>query len=223
MIRVVVTDDIEDIRDYFRMIIDREQDMEVVGVASNGEEAMRIAREARPHIMLMDIEMESEFAGIHAIEEIKRTMPEIKVIVLTIHAEDDVMFKAYGAGAMDFIVKTSSIADIINSIRNAHNNSLYMRPEIAEKILGEFTKLHNEKNSLIYTLNIVSKLTNSEFEIVRAIYNGLTYKNIAKERSVEEVTIRTQVNKILKKFNQGNMKEVVASLRELKIFEIYSR
>ncbi|RED77592.1 response regulator transcription factor [Cohnella phaseoli] len=223
MIKVAVTDDIEDIRDYFRMIIDREQDMEAVGVASDGEEAVQLAREVRPDIMLMDIEMETEDAGIRAIQRIKGELPEIKIIVLTIHEEDDVMFKAYGAGALDFIVKTSSIADIVNSIRSAHRNSLFMRPEIAEKILGEFAKLRNEKDSLIYTLNIVSKLTTSEFEIVRSIYNGLTYRNIAKERSVEEVTIRTQVNKILKKFNQSSMKEVVANLRELKIFDVYKK
>ncbi|MFD0960705.1 response regulator [Paenibacillus chungangensis] len=197
--------------------------MEVVGTASSGKEAVQLAHKARPDIMLIDIEMETETSGLEAIEHIKRELLDMKIIVLTIHAEDDVMFRAYGAGAMDFIVKTNSISVIIDSIRSAYNNRLYMRPEIAEKILGELTKLQNEKSSLIYTLNIISKLTATEFEIVRAIYDGSTYKSIASERSVEEVTIRTQVNKILKKFNKGRMSEVVAVLRELKVFDIYSR
>ncbi|NOU86372.1 response regulator [Paenibacillus sp. LMG 31460] len=222
-IRIVVTDDIEDIRDYFKMILDREADIEVIGMAASGEESVRIVSACSPDIVLMDIEMESAMAGIEAIARIKAEKPYVKIIVLTIHEEDEVLFKAYGAGAVDYIVKTSSIADILNSIRSAHQNRLYMRPEIAGKILGEFTKLQNEKNSLIYTLNIVSKLTDTEFGILTAVYKGFTYKEIAKERHVEEVTIRTQVNKILKKFEKGSMKEVVSILRELKILDIYSR
>jgi DNA-binding NarL/FixJ family response regulator len=221
-IRIVVVDDIEDIRSYFRMILTRETDMEVVGTASSGEQAVQVVLETEPDIVLMDIEMETETAGIEAIERIREKLPQVKIIVLTIHQEDAVLFRAYGAGAMDYIIKTMSIADILTSIRSAANNQLYMRPEIAEKILGEFTKLQNEKSSLIYTLNIVSKLTATEFEILKAIHRGSTYRDIAAERFVEEVTIRTQVNKILKKFEKDSMKEVVALLKQLKIFEIYS-
>ncbi|MCU6710232.1 response regulator transcription factor [Paenibacillus sp. J5C_2022] len=222
-IRIVVADDIEDIRNYFRMILDRETDIEVIAMAGSGEEAVEVVREGSPDVVLMDIEMETPLAGIDAIGRIKAEWPEVKIIVLTIHEEDDVLFQAYGAGAVDYIVKTSSIADILNSIRSAHRDRLYMRPEIAEKILGEFSKLQNEKNSLIYTLNIMSRLTDSEFAILTSVYEGATYKEIAKSRYVEEVTIRTQVNKILKKFKMRSMKEVMGSLHELKVFDIYKR
>lgn len=222
-IRIVVVDDMEDIRNYFKMISSNEGDMEVVGTASSGEEACKVVLELKPDIVLMDIQMETDMAGINAIQYIKERLEQIKIIVLTIHEEDELIFKAYGAGAMDYIVKTSSIVDIIHSIRNVYHNKFSLRPELTEKILSEFSRLHNEKSSMIYTLNIISLLTNAEYDILKAIYQGQTYKQIAKQRFVEEVTIRTQVNKILKKFDKRSMKEVIRILKELNIIEIYDK
>ena len=158
-IRVVIVDDISDIKDYFKMIIDREGDMEVVGTASSGKEAFEVAKKMLPDIMLIDIQMETEFAGIDAIKNIKEKMPDVKVIVLTVHEEDEILFRAYAAGAIDFITKNSSLANILNSIRSVYNNSLSMRPDVAEKLLNEFSRLRNEQGSMIYTLNTISKLT----------------------------------------------------------------
>lgn len=218
----MIADDLEEIRDYFKMILERESDMQVAGIAASGEEAVRVAMELKPDIILMDIQMETDTAGITAIQKIKEELPNTKIIVLTIHEEDDLLFKAYSAGAIDYIVKTCSIVDIIGSIRNVYRNKLSLRPEIAEKILNEFSRMKKEQSIMIDTLNIISKLTNSEFEILKAIYGGHTYKQIAKERFVQEVTIRTQVNKILKKYDKKNMQEVVKLLKQLKVFDVYN-
>lgn len=220
-IRIVIADDIEDIRDYFRIILSREPDMEVVGTASSSEGAVTVVRETKPDIILMDVQMETENAGIHAIRKIKQEYEHVKIIVLTIHEENELLFQAYGLGAMDYIVKTSSLVDVLSSIRDVYNNKLSLRPEIAEKILAEFARLHCERSSMVNTLNIVSKLTNTEFEILKAICKGISYKQIAKQRYVEDVTVRTQVNKILKKFGKGSMKEVIKLVKQLKIFDIY--
>ncbi len=220
-IRVLVVDDLKDIRDYFSMILNNEPDIEVVGTASSGKEAILIAEKLKPDIILMDVQMESEFAGIQAIESICDKDRDVKIIVLTIHEDDETLYRAYASGAMDFIVKTSSIVDIINSIKNVHKNKLQLRPEVAEKILDEFTRMKRHQRSLIFTLNIISKLTNAEYEILREVYLGNTYRKIAKKRMVEEVTIRSQANKIIKKFEKRNMKEIVNLLKQLKIFEIY--
>lgn len=221
-IRVVIADDMAKIRDYFSMILSSESDMEVIGTASSGAEAYRISMENKPDIVLMDVQMEAEMAGIDATQRLKQDLDGVKVIILTIHEEDEIIFKAYAAGAMDYIVKTSSIVDVITSIRNVYNNRLSLRPEYAEKIVGEFTRIKNEQKSMVYTLNIVSRLTNTEFEILKDVYAGKTYRQIAKQRSVEDVTIRSQVNRILKKFEKESMKEVLNLLKELRIFDIYS-
>ncbi len=220
-IRIVIVDDFEDIRNHFKMILARETDMEVVATASSGAEGYEVVMQHQPDIVLMDVQMETEMAGIETTRKIKEQMDAIKVIVLTIHEEDEILFKAYGAGAIDYIVKTSSIVEILNSIRNVYNNKLSLRPEVAGKIITEFARLQNEQSNLVGTLNVMSKLTNTEFIILKAIYGGKTYQQIAKERFVEEVTIRTQVNKILKKFEKQSMKEVIKALKELRIFDIY--
>ena len=220
-IKVLIADDTQHIREYFNMILSQEQSMEVVGLAASGQEAYDRALELAPDVILMDIQMEHELAGIDAIYKIKEKLKDAKIIVITIHQDDETLFKAYAAGAMDYIVKTSSIVEIISSIVNVYNNKLFLRPEISQKILDEFSRMKNERESLISTLNVVSKLTNTEYDVLKAIYSGKKYSQIAKERFVEEVTIRTQVNKILKKFRMESMKSVIKELRELKIFDIY--
>ncbi|GAA0179552.1 response regulator transcription factor [Clostridium sediminicola] len=220
-IKIVIVDDMKNIVDYFKMILNNEPDMEVIGTANSGIEGVKVVKEQKPDVVLMDIQMESRMAGIEAIKLIKEELANVKIIVLTIHQEDELLFAAYSSGAMDYIVKTSSVVKILQSIRNVYNNQLSLRPDIAEKILGEFTRLRNAQSSLIETLNIVSKLTNSEFEILKAVYNGCKYKQIAKQRYVEEITIRGQVNKILKKFQEKKMKDVVKKLKQLNFFDIY--
>ncbi len=221
-IRIVICEDMEEIQNYFKLIIARESDMEVVGTATSFETACSTVLELKPDIVLMDVQMDTDMAGVDAIEYIKKRMQEVKIIVLTIHEEDEIIFKAYSAGAMDFITKTSSIVDILSSIRNVYKNNISLRPEVAQKIIGEFSRLRNEHSSMIYTLNVMSKLTSSEMEILKALYQGKSYRQVAQERCVEEVTIRTQINRILKKFDKGNIKEVVTLLKELRIFELYS-
>ncbi|MDF2926695.1 MAG: two component transcriptional regulator, LuxR family [Paenibacillaceae bacterium] len=220
-IRIVIVDDIPEIRDYFAMVLEKEQDMSIAGTAASGVEAYEVVAKLLPDIVLMDIQMETEYAGIEAIRRIKADFPETKIIVLTISEDDEVLLKAFGAGAVDYIVKKSSIVEKLNSIRNAYSNTLQMRPEVSRKILTELTRLQNAQSSLIYTLNIMSKLTPSEYEILKDIYHGKKYRIIAEERQVEEVTIRTQVNRILKKFGRKKMSEVIQVLAHLRIFDIY--
>ena len=93
------------------------------------------------------------------------------------------------------------------------SSRLGMRPEIAHKIMAEFARLRNERTGLLHALEIVSKLTNAEIEIIRAVYHGGSYRDIAKARFVEVGTIKTQINHILKKFEMRRMRDVVVFLR----------
>lgn len=221
-IKIVIVDDSREVTDYFNGILSNEKDMVVLGEANTKEEALALIAEKQPDIVLTDIQMETEETGIEIARYVKETFPDIKIIVLTIHEEDDLLFKAYAEGAMDYIVKTSSIVDIIMSIRNVHWNKMSLRPEVAKKIINEFSRLIKQKDHLIHSLNVMSKLTNAEFEILQAVYKGKSYRTIARERFVEEVTIRTQVNKILKKFHMKRMKDVINLVNQWDVFEIYN-
>ena len=194
----------------------------MIGEVSSGEECVERAREKRPDIILMDIQMETETAGIDAAKVIHDSMPECKIIMLTIHSDDEMLFQAYSSGALDFIVKTDSIAKIISSIQSVSRNQMQLRSDVAAKIITEFQRIKNEKASLLYTLNILSKMTNSEFEVLCCIYNGDTYKEVAKTRFVSEVTIKSQVNSILRKFGMKRMKDVIATLNQVDFAQLAS-
>lgn len=219
-IKLMIVDDMKDIREYFNMILSKEPDIEVVGLASSGIEAVQIARDLKPDVILMDIQMETRTAGIDATTVIKGMDPNVKIIILTIHEEDEYLFQAYCAGVMDYIVKTDSISQIINSIRTVFSNKLMLRPGIADKIIDEFSRLKTQQNSLIYILNIISRLTNSEFEILKCFYEGSTYKTISETRFVSPATVKSQVNSILKKFEMKSMKDVIKLLRQMNFSEI---
>jgi len=220
-IRIMIVDDIDKLVEFFEKIISAEDDMEVVGTASSGKEAVEKVELLKPDIVLMDIQMETDEAGIEATEKIKEKNPDIKIIMLTIHDDADIIFNSYVAGAMDFLLKNSSVVKIIKSIRDVHANSLQMRAEVAEKILGEMTRLKTENNSMLYMTNLISKLTNTEVQILKLVYSGYKYKQIAAMRSIEEATVRTHINHILTKLEFKNMKEVIKTLESLGIMEYF--
>lgn len=222
-IKLLIVDDMADIREYFQMILSREPDIEVIGLATSGIEAVQKAKELKPDVILMDVQMETRTAGIDATVEIKKDNPYIKIIILTIHEEDEYIFQAYCAGVMDYIVKTDSISQILNSIRTVYTNKLMLRPGVANKIIDEFTRMKTQQTSLIYVLNIVSKLTNSEYDILKSFYEGGTYKSIAAARYVSISTVKSQVNSILKKFEMKTMKDVIKLLKQINFSEFFDR
>ncbi|RKM63413.1 DNA-binding response regulator [Butyrivibrio sp. XB500-5] len=212
-IKILIADDNNEIRDYFGGIIFHEPDMELMGSVSSGIDAVSFALENKPDIVLMDIQMETRTAGIDAAKRILAEDNNIKIVILTILEDDDLLFQAYCAGVMDYIIKTDSITQVLSSIRNVYKNQLILRPQYAEKIIEELSHVKEQQKSLFMFMNILTKLSNSEFEILKSLYMGMTYKQISELRYVSTVTIKSQVHSILKKFNMKNIKEVLKELR----------
>jgi DNA-binding NarL/FixJ family response regulator len=219
-IRVLIADDTVEIAHYFAHIIRQEEDIEVAGLAFSGEEAVAKVRKLNPHIVLMDIQMETKTAGIDAIEKIRDFNPAIKTIILTIHSRDDLIFKAYTVGAMDYIIKTSPVEEILKSIRAVASNSLMLRPEIANRIIAESRRISETQSRVKEVLKVMMKISNTEYEIIKMAYDGYPYKKIAEQRFVEETTIRSEIYWILKKFNKKKMKDVIALLKEINFFTL---
>jgi len=217
-IKVLIVDDMPQIMDYFTMIVNNEAGMKVVGTASTGSEAVLQAQKLKPDVILMDIQMETDTAGIDAVAKISQLLPDIKIIMLTIHGDDENIMSSYVAGATDFIIKTASVVEVITAIREAVDCTS-VRPVINKKIVDEMVKLRTERDSLFYVINLITRLTPSEFEVLKFVYNGSSYRQIAKIRQVEEGTIRSLVNKILKKMSAKSMRELVDRLRDLNIIE----
>ena len=220
-IGVLIADDAKEIADYFAGIIRNEADLEVVALASSGEEAVAKAQALNPHIVLMDIQMETKTAGLDAIKRIREFNPAIKAIILTIHSRDDLIFKAYTVGAMDYIIKTSPVEDILKSIRAAASNSLMLRPEIANKLMKESRRISENQSKMKEVLKVMMKISNTEFEIIRMAFDGYSYREIAEKRFVEETTIRSEIYRILKKFNKKKMKDVILLLKEINFVDLF--
>ena len=212
MIRIMMADDNPEVRSYFSNILTHEGDMELVACVASGAEAVRMARELKPDIILMDIQMETRIAGISASKQILAELPQAKIIILTILEDDDLLFQAYCAGVADYIIKTDSISQILTSIRNAYQNQFVLRAAYAEKIIDELKRVKEEKASLLYSLNLLTKLSNSEFEVLKSLYLGMNSRQIAEARYVSPGTVKTQIHSILQKFGLKSMKEVIRQL-----------
>jgi DNA-binding NarL/FixJ family response regulator len=221
MIGVLIADDAKEIAAYFAGIIRQEDDMEVLGLASSGEEAVEKARLLNPQIILMDIQMETKTAGLDAIKQIRDYNPAIKVIIITIHSRDDLIFKAYTVGAMDYIIKTSPVETILKSIRDAASNNLMLRPEIAKKIMEESRRISEKQSKMKEVLKVMMTISNTEFEIIRMAFDGYSYRDMADQRFVEETTIRSEIYRILKKFEKNRMKDVVSLLKEIHFDDLF--
>ena len=219
-IRIIMADDNPEIRSYFSGLLSQEPDMELVGSASSGAEAVRLAREKKPDIVLMDIQMETRVAGITASRQILAELPETKVIILTILEDDDLLFQAYCAGVIDYIIKTDAVSQILTSVRNAYRNQLILRPQYAEKIIDELKRVKEEQHSLLYSLTILTRLSNSEFEVLKSLYQGMNARRISEERFVSLGTVKTQIHSILKKFGLKSVSEVVRLLHDIPFEDI---
>ncbi|MBQ4436328.1 MAG: response regulator transcription factor [Clostridia bacterium] len=214
-IRIIMADDNPEICSHFSTILAREPDLELIGSASTGAEAVQLTRTLRPDIVLMDIQMETRVAGIIASRQILTELPDTRVIILTILEDDDLLFQAYCAGVIDYIIKTDAADQIVTSIRNAYRNQLVLRPQYAEKIIDELKRVKEEQYSLLYSLNMLSKLSNSEFEVLKSLYQGLNARQISEERFVSLGTVKTQIHSILQKFGLKSASEVVRKLHEI--------
>ena len=218
MIKVLICDDIERIREYIGMIVSADDKIEVVGMAASGEECVSAARRYHPDIILMDIQMETENAGIVATKKITSEDPKIKIIVLTMYG-DELIMEAYHAGAVDYIIKPGTPGEIINRIKTVYANDNFIGPIIAHKVCTEYKKLKQRQESILFFINGFSNLTKTEREILKLLYLGYNKPQISKMRVSELSTTISHIKQIKKKLNFSSTKDLVSFLKKTRIFE----
>lgn len=216
-IKVLIAEDMEPIRRKYVKIINASEDLEVVSDVGSGEEAVKQAKERKPDVVLMDIEMETPDAGIRATQRILQDNPDERIIILTVYEEDELIFTAFQLGVCDYILKNASQEEIIKSIHNAYENHCPLRPEIASRILGEFKRVRSYETSFLYAVNIVSTLTTTELEILELLLEGKTRKEICRLRQVEMSTVKTQIHNVLQKFNKTSMDEIIDMINNMNL------
>lgn len=218
-IRLAMCDDMNSYCHYLQRSFSKSEDIEIVGVANSAKECILMVEKCMPDVLLLDVQMERETSGIEIIPALLKSSPDTKIIILTIHYEENLVFKALTYGAVDYAIKSESDDELIELVRKTYNNIPTLSNKTIQAIINEGAKIKQQNSSLMYMINTVAKLTKSELNILYDLHLGLSYREIAKKRYVEEITIRSQVSRILKKFDESNIKEIVKSLDELQFFE----
>jgi NarL family two-component system response regulator LiaR len=196
MIRVLVVDDHTIVRKGTRALLAEVEDIEVVGEAADGREAVAQAESLRPDVVLMDLVM-PVMDGIEATRQISSSQPETRILALTSFAADDKVFPAIKAGAFGYLLKQAHPQELVAAIRSVYHGEPSMHPSIARKVLLEVRR-PSEK------MPTPDPLTEREIEVLHLVAQGLSNREIANRLSIAEVTVRTHVSNILSKLHLAN-------------------
>ena len=216
-IRVLVVDDHALFRRGLQMVLEQEPDIEVVGEASDGTEAMTAAVETLPDIVLMDVRMPKR-GGIDACASIHETVPSAKIIMLTISDEEADLYDAIKAGAMGYLLKEISIEEVASAIRAVHGGQSLISPSMASKLLTEFASMIKKTDDRQQVPT--PRLTDREMEVLKLVAKGMNNRDIAKQLFISENTVKNHIRNILEKLQlHSRMEAVVYAVRE-KLLEI---
>lgn len=194
--RVVLVDDQELVRTGFRMILDAESDIEVVGEAADGEAALAVVAETKPDVVLMDVRM-PRMDGIEATRFIGGLDSPPRVLILTTFDLDDYVYEALRAGASGFLLKDTPADDLVAGVRVVASGEALLAPSVTRRLIEEFT---NRPESTVPTASL-EQLTERESEVLVQIARGRSNAEIAEELFVSETTVKTHVSHILTKLD----------------------
>ncbi|MEP0807456.1 MAG: response regulator transcription factor [Chloroflexota bacterium] len=185
--RILLVDDHAVVRQGLKMFLGLDSDLEVVGEAENGEEAIRLTRELNPDVVLMDLLM-PVMDGVTAIAHIRRDFPDTEVIALTSVLEDEAVMKAMRAGAMGYLLKDTQAEELRRAIKAAAAGQVQLSPQAAARLMREVRAPESPE-----------KLTERETDVLRLLALGRANKEIALELNIGEKTVKTHVSAILRK------------------------
>jgi DNA-binding NarL/FixJ family response regulator len=213
-IRVLIADDHALFRRGLEMVLDEEQDIELVGQASDGTEAVTRARESLPDVVLMDIRM-PKTSGIEAARAMKEAAPSAKIVMLTISDEEEDLFEAIRAGASGYLLKDIPLDEVADAVRAVHGGQSLINPSMAGKLLTEFATLAGRDEEERPQPVPAPKLTEREMEVLKLVARGMNNRDIAKELFISENTVKNHVRNILEKLQiHSRMEAVMIAVRE---------
>jgi len=195
-IKVLIADDHRVVREGLVAIMRESEDLEVVGEARDGQEAVEKARELSPDVILMDVSM-PRMNGVEATRAIKRESPHIGVVALTMYDEEKYIFDLVRAGATGYLLKDSESSQIISAIRSIYKGESLIHPSVASKILAEFSLLSEGKGKK--PARTEHDLTEREITVLRLVADGKTNKEIANDLDLSEKTVKNHVRNIFHK------------------------
>jgi two-component system NarL family response regulator len=209
-IRVLVADDHALFRQALRAVLSDEEGLELVGEAGDGEEAVAMATDLAPDVILMDVKM-PKLAGIDATKQIGAAMPAAKIVMLTVSDEEEDLFEAIKAGASGYLLKEVDPGEIANAIRQIHAGHSLLSPVVASKLVSEFAAISKRADERAMR----PALTPRELEVLRFAADGLTNRQIGRRLGISENTVKNHIRNILEKLHlHSRMEAVLYAVRE---------
>jgi NarL family two-component system response regulator YdfI len=193
IIRVLIVDDHLIVREGIRLILETQEGFEYIGEASDGVEAIQLAHELSPDVILMDLRMPG-MDGLTAIEHLQRENPEIAIVILTTFNEDELMRRGLNAGARGYLLKDTDRETLFNTIRAAVRGETLLQPEIMQRLLGNL-----KKTALSQDTPAESDITERELEVLQGVAGGGTSKEIAYRLGITERTVKAHLTSIYNK------------------------
>lgn len=206
-LRIMLADDHGTVREGLKLLLDAQADMEVVGEAGDGREAVRLAKELLPDIVVMDITM-PQLNGLKAAEMLNQCCPQIKILTLSRHTDDGYLQQLLRAGASGYVLKQSAAAELIRAVREVAAGRHYLDPSITGKVIGRFAGRQTDEVSAA-ALRRGRDLTEREKEVLRLIAWGYSNKEIAARLDLSVKTIEAHKANAMTKLNIHSRIEIV--------------
>lgn len=217
LIRIVVVDDHSVVREGLKALIGIKPDMEVVGEAKDGQEAIEKVDEVRPDVVLLDLVMPNK-DGLTAILEIKEQHPTTRILVLTSFADDEKVWKAIKGGALGYLLKDSLPTQLMQAIRDVYEGESSLHPTIARKLIGEF-KLKPHSPAVV----VANPLTKREEEVLKFVARGLSNQEISDTLHVSRRTVGKHVSNMLTKLHLVNRTQAALYALRKGLAELHPR
>jgi two-component system response regulator NreC len=203
-IRVLLADDHGVVRKGLRFLLERHSGMEVVGEAGDGREAVRLAEASSPDIVIIDIAMPL-LNGIEATAKMVKRNPNLGVIILSMHSDEDYLLSALNAGAKGYLLKDSAEVDLVRAIQAVHKGAPFFSPEIAKTMLEDYMRFLQQRN----LQDSYDLLTEREKEVLQLLAEGKSNKEVATILDVSVYTVDTHRTHLMQKLNLHNTAEIV--------------
>jgi DNA-binding NarL/FixJ family response regulator len=196
MIRVLLADDHQLFREGLRRLLESERDMQVLGEASNGLDVQRMVEELHPDVVLMDVSM-AIIDGISATREIVRQWPDVRVVILSMHAEEGHLFQALQAGAAGYVLKSAGADQVLTALRAAAMGGALIAPSLTGKVLTEFRRMASKMG----VEDGLGQLSDVEMRLLQLIASGLSNKEIASRLCFAESTVKNRLSVLFQKID----------------------
>jgi len=207
-IRLLLADDHAVVRAGTRELLERQPDLHIVGEAVDGEEAVRLTQELQPDVVVMDVRM-PKISGVEATRRIKTENPDVRVLVLTAHDDDEYVFALLQAGANGYLLKTAEIDELVRAIRTVYAGQSALAPTVAGKVVAQFTGGKTVHDVLPSTQEQYSGLTDRELGILHLVGKGYSNKQIGKELFISDRTVQAHLSNIFSKLGVSSRTEAV--------------